>query len=83
MATTVALPDDQATALQRYCERMNLSPAEVLERALARLMDPEIEPTPMTASQRDAALVAAFGIWKDRGVDTDTYLDRIRAEFER
>jgi hypothetical protein len=33
--------------------------------------------------RRAASLKATFGMWKDRGIDTDTYLAELRSEWDR
>jgi len=79
MRTIIDLPDDQIEALRRYCEREHVSRAEAIRRAVGGLVREQC------AREEDwkSAVRDAFGIWKERGIDTDTYLAELRAEWDR
>ena len=77
--TIVELPDEQLRALADYCAREKVSRAEAVRRAVGAFVDTPDE----IKARRRAAIDAAFGIWKDRGVDADTYLAELRSEWER
>jgi metal-responsive CopG/Arc/MetJ family transcriptional regulator len=79
MRTIIDLPEEQVEALRQYCERMHVSRAEAVRRAIDGLVNSEEE----RRARRAQAIKASFGIWKDRGVDTDTYLAELRAEWDR
>lgn len=84
MRVSVELPSGQMSALAAYCGRERVSRSEAIRRGVALLLadEPKADARP-TKEQRDAALKAAFGAWKDRGIDTDTYLSDLRAEWDR
>ena len=78
MRTIVDLTDEQVRELAQLCAREKISRAEAIRRAVdALLRDRE-----RRRAERKAALDAAFGMWKDRGIDTDTYLAEIRFEWD-
>ena len=79
MRTIIDLPDEQVRALAMYCAREKLSRAEAVRRAVEAFVD---NPDELKA-RRKSAIDAAFGIWKSRGVDTDTYLAELRSEWDR
>jgi metal-responsive CopG/Arc/MetJ family transcriptional regulator len=79
MRIIVDLEDAQVRALANYCEREGTSRAEAISRAVAALLGDE---EAVVRERRAAALEAAFGMWKDRGIDTDTYLAELRSEWE-
>ena len=79
MRTIIDLPDEQVKALAHYCAREKISRAEAVRRAVGRLMD---DPAQVKA-RRKAELEAAFGMWKDRGIDAVEYQRALRAEWER
>ena len=79
MRTIIDLPEDQIRALADYCTREKVSRAEAVRRAVATL----IEEQEQRRRERSEVLKATFGMWKDRGIDTDTYLAEIRAEWDR
>ena len=77
--TIIDLPDDQIRALAAYCAREQISRAEAVRRAVGHFI---AEPA-LTRARRRAALEAAFGMWKDRGIDGVEYQRALRAEWER
>jgi len=79
MRTIIDLPDDQIRGLAEYCTHERISRAEAVRRAVARLIDNEEE----RKQERSAALNAAFGMWKDRGIDAVEYQRKLRAEWDR
>jgi len=79
MRTIIELPDEQVRALADYCARERISRAEAVRRAVSRLMDDPAQ----SKARRKAALEAAFGMWKDRGIDAVEYQRALRAEWER
>jgi metal-responsive CopG/Arc/MetJ family transcriptional regulator len=79
MRTIIDLPDDQVRKLAAYCAREKVSRAEAVRRAVDRLVNDAAE----MKARRQIALDATFGMWKDRGIDTDTYLAELRSEWER
>jgi metal-responsive CopG/Arc/MetJ family transcriptional regulator len=79
MRTIVELPDDQISALAEYCHRKRLSRAEAIRRAVDAMLKEQAQ----LRERRAASLEATFGMWKDRGIDTDTYLAELRSEWDR
>ena len=68
--TTVYLPDEVKTALGREAARTNTSEAELIRRAVARLLGVEDRPRPrfgsfrgdsLTVEEMDRALADGFG----------------------
>jgi hypothetical protein len=78
MRTIVDLPEEQLDALAEICAREGISRAEAIRRAVKAFLAER----QLRRQERKDALDATFGMWKDRGVDTDTYLAKIRAEGE-
>jgi metal-responsive CopG/Arc/MetJ family transcriptional regulator len=79
MRTIVELKDDQIRALADYCQRKRVSRAEAIRRGVEALLGEEDQ----LRERRAASLKATFGMWKDRGIDTDTYLAELRSEWDR
>lgn len=79
MRTIIDLPDDQRRELDAYCARKQVSRAEAVRRAVGQLLCDEEK----SRQEWLAAVEAVRGIWKDRGVDTDTYLAELRSEWDR
>lgn len=79
MRTIIDLPEEQLRALADYCASEKVSRAEAVRRAVEQLICAQR----VAESDRLAAIDAAFGLWKDHGVDTDTYLRELRAEWDR
>lgn len=79
MRTIIDLTDEQLRGLTELCRKEKISRAEAIRRAVAHLLEDQA-----TAREaRRAALDASFGLWKDRAVSADTYLAKLRAEWER
>ena len=75
--TIIELTDDQLEWLAKVCARDGISRAEAIRRALIAEREREREST----FEKDMA--AAFGIWKDRGIDSLEYERALREEWER
>ncbi len=71
--TIIDLPNTQLEALDALCRREGISRAEAVRRAVAAHVQ----------QRRAAAPDAAFGLWRDRGVDALAYQDRLRREWDR
>lgn len=77
MRTIIDLPEDQIRELADYCARENVSRAEAIRRAVSHYL------ASREAERREQAFREGFGVWKDKGIDTDTFLREIRAEWDR
>ena len=77
MRTIIDLPEDQLAGLAELCAHDQISRAEAIRQAIAAML------AQRTKQAVDRDFDAAFGLWKDRGIDTDTYLAEIRAEWDR
>ena len=77
MRTIVDLPEDQIERLRDYCEREHVSRAEAVRRGVEALL------AQRKKEETKRILDASFGMWKDRGIDTDTYLKELRSEWDR
>lgn len=77
MRTIIELPEEQIEWLAKVCARDGISRAEAIRRALIA------EQARDQASSFEADLAAAFGIWKDRGIDSLEYERALREEWER
>jgi len=73
MRTIVDLPDEQLSALARLCEAQKISRAEAVRRAVDRLLKENASRT------QDAA----FGLWKNRPIEGQSYVAKLRREWER
>ena len=73
MRTIIELPAAQLDALDALCRRDGISRAEAIRRAVAA----------MVAGATTAGRAAAYGLWRDRGIDGLTYARRLRAEWDR
>jgi metal-responsive CopG/Arc/MetJ family transcriptional regulator len=71
MRTLIDLPDSLAAHLDEQCRRENVSRAEGVRRAIAAYL----------ASRPLPEADAAFGIWKDRKIDSRKYVDALRNEW--
>ena len=74
MRTLVDIPEGELEALNALSKAAGVSRAETIRRAIKAYVEPR---TPMPG------LEGAFGLWKDKGIDTDDYLRKIRAEWDR
>lgn len=79
MRTIIDLPDDQVRGLADYCVKEKVSRAKAIRRAVATLLEEQER----REKDHKAALKAAFGIWKDRGIDAVEYQRKLRAEWDR
>lgn len=71
MRTIVDLPERQIEALAKLSEKENTSRAAIIRLAI----DDYIE-------KHQAALSAAFGLWKDKPIDGLEYQERLRSEWD-
>lgn len=74
MRTIIDLPEDQLHALDAWRRVHGVSRAEAVRRAVAALLEAE--------ARDGAAAAAAFGLWRDRGVDGLEEQERLRAEWD-
>jgi hypothetical protein len=79
MRTIIDLPEEQVQALAELCARENISRAEAIRRAVEEFLRAERQ----DEVEFRRALQATFGIWKNRGIDTDAYLSELRKEWDR
>lgn len=77
--TIIDFPEDQRRRLDEYCAREHTSRADAVRRAVQTF--PRNDEQDRVEFER--ALDAAFGMWKDRRIDTGTYLAELRAEWDR
>jgi Arc/MetJ-type ribon-helix-helix transcriptional regulator len=77
MRTIVDLPEDQIQRLRDYCEREHVSRAEAVRRGVETLL------AQTKREETTRILKEAFGSWKHLGIDADTYVRGIRAEWDR
>ena len=77
MRTIVDLPEEQLQWLASLCVREGISRAEAIRRAVEASMQRDEK------ADFKRALDAAFGMWKDRGIDGVEYQRELRAEWER
>jgi metal-responsive CopG/Arc/MetJ family transcriptional regulator len=71
MRTIIDLPEQQFTALGRFCERERISRAEAIRRALEAWL----------ASRLPAERASVFGAWEE-GEDSRKIVDDLRADWE-
>ncbi len=69
--TQITLTDDQYGLLKRESDRIGVSLAELVRRAIARCYGPG-------RRRRVNGFEASFGAWKDRDFDGAEYVERIR-----
>ena len=74
MRTLVDIPTSELEALNALSKSEGVSRAESIRRAIKAYVELK---TPMPK------LEDGFGLWKDKGIDTDEYLRKIRAEWDR
>lgn len=70
MRTIIQITEQQAAFLQEMCEKEGVSRAEAIRRAL----DAYINTTSSGKSE-------AFGVWKNRGIDSVVYQQKLRDEW--
>ncbi len=73
MRTIIELPESQLESLSLLCRKEQISRAEAIRRAVAKLLD---EQKPMESS-----MSGAFGIWKDRASDPRELREKLRGEW--
>jgi hypothetical protein len=83
MRTIVDLTDEQLEELRRYCECEGISRAEAVRRGVDLLLATDRDERADRLSKRKQALDRAFGMWKDRGIDSVEYQRALRAEWDR
>ncbi len=76
MRTIIDLTDEQLRGLAELCRKEHISRAEAIRRAIAACLARD------EGKERERVLAETFGAWKHLGVDTDTYLAEIRAEWD-
>lgn len=79
MRTIIELTDEQIKQLERICRRVGISRAEAVRRGVDLLLQQEQR----REDEFTKALDAAFGMWKDRGIDGVEYQRKLRAEWDR
>ncbi|MEO5915423.1 MAG: ribbon-helix-helix protein, CopG family [Luteolibacter sp.] len=73
MRTIIDLPDEQAKALTEWCKVEKISKAEAVRRALASML----------ANQQQSGREKAFGAWQKKRLDSRTFVENLREEWER
>lgn len=79
MRTIIELTDEQVERLRELCQRENISRAEAIRRGVDLLLESDQQ----DEDEFEKALQAAFGSWKDCGVDAVEYQQALRAEWNR
>ena len=79
MRTIIDLPEELRDDLARFCEREGLSRAEAVRQAIHMLLQRRSS----RLQERERAVRAAFGSWKEYGIDAVEYQREIRAEWDR
>ena len=74
MRTLVDIPNDELESLTVLSKVEGISRAESIRRAIKAYVE---QKTPVPKAED------GFGLWKDKGIDTDEYLQKIRAEWDR
>lgn len=77
MRTIIDLTEDQLRELHGHCADARISRAEAVRRAVDAYLQQQREERWQTAK------AAAFGMWKDRGLDALAYERTLRDEWER
>ena len=70
MRSLIDIPDEQAVPLAEVCRRHAISRAEAIRRAIALYLE-----------QQGGPEDAAYGLWKDRGIDGVAYQQALRREW--
>lgn len=83
MGTMIDLSEDQAEALGRLSEDERQTCAALIQATIANYLVDRERFSEAGRAERRAAMEAAFGIWKDRGIDGLDYQRAIRAEWDR
>ena len=72
MRTLVDIPASELEALNVLSKAEGVSRAELVRQAIKAFI----------GANRPAPPVDGFGLWKDKGIDTDEYLRKIRTEWD-
>lgn len=72
MRTIIELPDDQAAAVAKICIKEGISRAELVRRALARVIEEE----------ERGGLERSFGAWKNKRLKSREFVEKLRKEWE-
>jgi metal-responsive CopG/Arc/MetJ family transcriptional regulator len=75
--TLVDIPEEQLKELTLMSKERKTSRAALVREAVSAYIKSNTE------AARLARIEAAFGIWKDRGMDAMDYLDALRTEWDR
>ncbi len=75
--TQIHLTQDDIERLDAFAARTGASRSELIRRAIRALYPPPAK-RGRTPEERDANIMAAAGIWKDRPFTTEEYLYAIR-----
>lgn len=70
MRTLVDIPERQIKDLAAICQSEKISRAELVRRAISDYLEKKKPPT-----------TAAFGLWRERGVDGLAYQEQLRSEW--
>jgi hypothetical protein len=73
MRILVDVPESELEALNSLSASKSVSRAELVRQAVKAFID----------ANRPASPSDGFGLWKGKGIDTDEYLRKIRAEWDR
>jgi hypothetical protein len=73
MRTLVDIPETELEALNALSKAEGISRAESIRRAISAYVE----------LNRPPAKHAGFGLWKDKGINTDEFLRNIRSEWDR
>lgn len=82
MRTIVDLPQDQAEAVERLSQDERRACETIIQAAVADYLNDRDRFSEEGRAARRAAMMAAFGIWKGRGIDGLEYQRRMRAEWD-
>ena len=75
MRTIVDIPDAQIKILDNLSKKKKLSRAKIIRQALTNYI------TNCTKSQK--GYESAFGLWKDKKIDSVVYQQKLRGEWDR
>jgi len=73
MRTIIDLPEEQVRALTEWCKVEKISKAEAVRRAVAGLL----------ANQQQSGREKAFGAWRKKDLDSRSWVENLRQEWER
>lgn len=75
MRTIVDIPDTQVKTLDQLSQRKKVSRAEIIRQALSLYI--------ATYSNSKKSYKLAFGLWKNQKLDSMSYQQKLRAEWNR